>query len=123
VIKPHSGSDLVVSSPVKKWTSCVGTGDRLTGNSPDSCELTFQAHSRRQRSFLEVVDDDKHGTRHCASRRLIISVKSSPAGACITKGDLAYWDAVARTVTCDAIDCADADGVEVGRPKRQRKKR
>src|ERR1700752_3860919 len=39
------------------------------------------------------------------------------AGACkvcgsrIAAGELAYWDSVARTVTCHAIDCADADGL------------
>jgi hypothetical protein len=37
-------------------------------------------------------------------------------GASITKGDLAYWDAVARTVTCEAIDCADADGLTTNQP-------
>jgi hypothetical protein len=31
--------------------------------------------------------------------------RSVPAGA------LAFWDAGARTVTCDAIDCAERDGL------------
>jgi hypothetical protein len=36
--------------------------------------------------------------------------RSVPAGA------LAFWDAAARTVTCDAIDCADADGLTTNKP-------
>lgn len=37
-------------------------------------------------------------------------------GASIPKDDLAYWDASARTVTCDRMDCADADGLTTNRP-------
>jgi hypothetical protein len=36
--------------------------------------------------------------------------RSVPAGA------LAFWDAGARTVTCGAIDCADADGLTTNKP-------
>jgi hypothetical protein len=32
-------------------------------------------------------------------------------GDAIAKGALAYWDQGARTVTCEAIDCARADGL------------
>jgi hypothetical protein len=37
-------------------------------------------------------------------------------GRSIPKGDLAYWDAAARTVTCQGIDCADADGLTTHKP-------
>jgi hypothetical protein len=37
-------------------------------------------------------------------------------GSRIAAGDLAYWDSVARTVTCHAIDCADADGLTTNKP-------
>jgi hypothetical protein len=37
-------------------------------------------------------------------------------GAHIAAGDLAYWDAGARAVTCKRIDCADADGLTTNRP-------
>jgi hypothetical protein len=39
------------------------------------------------------------------------------AGVCkvcstrIPAGDLAYWDASARTVTCSALSCCEADGL------------
>lgn len=32
-------------------------------------------------------------------------------GAAIAKGERGYWDSVAKTVTCSALDCADADGL------------
>lgn len=31
--------------------------------------------------------------------------------AAIAKGETAYWDASARTVTCYALSCAEADGL------------
>jgi hypothetical protein len=37
-------------------------------------------------------------------------------GARIAAGETAYWDAGARTVTCHAIDCADADGLTTNEP-------
>jgi hypothetical protein len=37
-------------------------------------------------------------------------------GARIAAGETAYWDAGARTVTCHAIDCADADGLTTNKP-------
>ena len=37
-------------------------------------------------------------------------------GSRIAVGDQAYWDASARTVTCHAIDCCDADGLVTNRP-------
>jgi hypothetical protein len=32
-------------------------------------------------------------------------------GQAIPTGQLAYWDAAARTVTCERIECAKADGL------------
>ena len=37
-------------------------------------------------------------------------------GQPLPAGATAYWDAVAHTVTCFAIDCADADGLTVQKP-------
>lgn len=37
-------------------------------------------------------------------------------GNSIPKGEFAYWDAGARTVTCERIDCADADGLTTNKP-------
>jgi hypothetical protein len=37
-------------------------------------------------------------------------------GSRIAAGDQAYWDASARTVTCEAIECADADGLITNKP-------
>jgi hypothetical protein len=44
------------------------------------------------------------------------------AGTCkvcgdpIPEGALAFWDSAARTVTCQRIDCADADGLTTEQP-------
>ena len=37
-------------------------------------------------------------------------------GCPLPAGALAFWDAGARTVTCDAIDCAAADGLTTNQP-------
>jgi len=37
-------------------------------------------------------------------------------GHAIAKGETAYWDASARTVTCHDIDCGDADGLTTNKP-------
>jgi hypothetical protein len=37
-------------------------------------------------------------------------------GAALRAGTLAFWDAGARTVTCERIDCADADGLTTNKP-------
>lgn len=37
-------------------------------------------------------------------------------GEAIAKGDLAYWDASARTVTCESLDCCEADGLTTNKP-------
>jgi hypothetical protein len=37
-------------------------------------------------------------------------------GSSLAAGTLAFWDAGARTVTCDAIDCAAADGLTTNKP-------
>jgi hypothetical protein len=37
-------------------------------------------------------------------------------GSRIAAGDLAYWDAGTKTVTCHAIDCCDADGLTTNKP-------
>jgi hypothetical protein len=37
-------------------------------------------------------------------------------GARIAVGETAYWDAGARTVTCHAMDCCDADGLTANQP-------
>ena len=37
-------------------------------------------------------------------------------GATIPAGELAYWDAAAKTVTHRRIDCADADGLTTHKP-------
>jgi hypothetical protein len=37
-------------------------------------------------------------------------------GSQIAAGDSAYWDASARTVTCHAIECCDADGLTTSEP-------
>ncbi len=37
-------------------------------------------------------------------------------GTSIPKGDTAYWDASARTVTCYAWECCEADGLTTVKP-------
>jgi hypothetical protein len=37
-------------------------------------------------------------------------------GARIAAGDRAYWDASARTVTCEAMACCEADGLTTNKP-------
>jgi hypothetical protein len=37
-------------------------------------------------------------------------------GSSLPAGTSAFWDAGARTVTCDAIDCAERDGLTTNRP-------
>jgi hypothetical protein len=37
-------------------------------------------------------------------------------GSSLAAGTLAFWDAGTRTVTCDAIDCAAADGLTTNKP-------
>jgi hypothetical protein len=37
-------------------------------------------------------------------------------GASIAAGETAYWDSVAKTVTCEAIDCCEADGLTTNEP-------
>jgi hypothetical protein len=37
-------------------------------------------------------------------------------GAAIAAGARGYWDASAKTVTCDRLDCADADGLTRNEP-------
>lgn len=42
----------------------------------------------------------------CALRRCVQSVRRA-----VARGELAYWDQGARTLTCEALDCARADGL------------
>ena len=37
-------------------------------------------------------------------------------GSSLAAGALAFWDAGARTVTCERIDCAAADGLTTNEP-------
>ncbi len=37
-------------------------------------------------------------------------------GSRIAAGAWAYWDAAARTVTCERIECCDADGLTTNKP-------
>jgi hypothetical protein len=37
-------------------------------------------------------------------------------GSSLAAGALAFWDAAARTVTCDAIDCTERDGLTTNEP-------
>ena len=37
-------------------------------------------------------------------------------GQAIAKGALAYWDSVAKTVTCENLDCCEADGLTTNKP-------
>ena len=37
-------------------------------------------------------------------------------GCSLEAGALAFWDTAARTVTCDAIDCAERDGLATNKP-------
>lgn len=37
-------------------------------------------------------------------------------GAAIAKGDTAFWDAGRKTVTCQRLDCCDADGLATIKP-------
>jgi hypothetical protein len=37
-------------------------------------------------------------------------------GARVAAGERAYWDSVARTVTCYGIECCDVDGLATNKP-------
>lgn len=37
-------------------------------------------------------------------------------GSRIAAGETAYWDASARTVTCESLDCCEADGLTTVKP-------